>query len=488
MAIAKLGGSVAGVGLSAGAEARATAKAKAAAPAKSAEQTDAKTVSSAGLSAGVAATPEKARVDADTVRGARTRFANMIPQGLLPSSRDVAGPLMLSPDAVEKLKRTATEQVEHVAKEVEGGTRGNPSADELASMKPGDKITVGTNSDVNGKIYRVVDGTGDFELKKTIEKNSDGTYKVTLEQGGKLGAGVGDDVSISARRGGKIVNEYEAKTPEEAAKLMQDVGTPQLSNPTPGLAEEEMAKQAESMKRVNDARRSTEVSLEDSFQADAQIDAPMGPGMKVDGKVKSSQSMKVDYDENGRPTKVTIKLQQEIEANGMPRIGANGGGGGVTISPEQGSKTKVTVSREITVDLPADFDATRLATDPAGVVRELKSKTAMQPNKVEIEQTLGNVEKKITLEGQKGRDVNVPQLLTDMGTSDPLVAQKSPTDALRDAGVQNVKVETWEKQGIDFKVGIDVGVGGVEVGYERMTRVKQPDVNIPLAVRDAARA
>jgi hypothetical protein len=477
MAIGKVEGKLSGgLGRQARAlEAGSAAKAKAVAPEKSAVGATA----SAGLAAPVSTT-EKARVDAETVRGARTRFANMIPNGLVPSSRDIAGPLMLSPAEQERVIDAATRQADALAKQVEPATRGNPSADELANLKPGDKITVGTNGDVNGKIYRVVDGTGDVEMKKTIEKMSDGTYKITLEQGGKLGAGVGDDVAISARRGGKVVHEYEAATADEAVKLMQEVGSPHLSNPTPGRAKEEMAQQAESMKRVNDARRSTEIALEDSFQVDAQIDAPMGPGIKGDAKVKSSQSMKVDYDENGRPNKLTIKVQQEFEANGMPRIGANGGGGGVTFSPEQGSKTKVTVSREITVDLPADFDATRLATDPAGVVRELKDQTRVQPNKVEIEQTIGNVEKKITLEGKEGRDVNVVRLIGDMGPQDPLVPHKSANDALKDAGVQNVKIETWEKQGIDVKFGIDVGIGGVELGYERMTRVKQADAHIPI--------
>jgi LysM repeat protein len=369
-------------------------------------------------------------------------------------------------DAAERLVPISLEGVRE-------GAKGLPDAKEIAGLKDGDKITVGGDASVSGgrggKVG--VDGT----KKTTIEKRGDKYVVTTRHAANLLLKGSRKGIGGTAKGGGEATVTYEAKTPEEAAKIARLVNQARMHNPTPGIKDAHTAQNAKDLEFLSKHVRSMELSGASAVALGKSLGVkdPGGESVnlaKLGGKASSGQSVKITFDDQGRPDTITWKGKHSGEMNGGPGLSLKKDGqGGSTKVP--GGKTKVTLERSTTWKIPRGVTREELIRDPVGTLQRRAGEMAAtreDETKLKIDVQSGKDEHRVT--------VVIDEEQADLGGLVDSVRRGDLTDLARTAGIDKVTYESWKKVGLDTGIGIDVGVADGSINVERTTRRRQNKV------------
>jgi hypothetical protein len=426
--------------------------------------------------AGAGAAPEdKGLIDSatDTARDIAVRateVARTVGERVIDGAKEVGKSLPSPLDGVND----AREQITEAAK-------GMPNADEIRDLKEGDKITVGVDAGAAGG-PGAVHGGASIALGTTIEKKGD-KYLVTVNRdlgaNAKAGKKLTGDLSLKAKS--KI--EYEASSPEEAAKIAREANKPLLVNePIPQAIKDEQTKR---LAYLRSKTKSIELGGEGAIAIAKSLGVKLGKDDSLgigggSGKAAAETAVKINM-KDGRPDTVDVIERASVSVDGVPASGLSIGGKGGSLGGDTLSG-KATATRTTSAKIPESVSLDDLARDPGGSLRKAADEiapTLKQKSELQLDLVAGKQEHRVNIEL---RDHSAGDALRRIRAGDPRGVDELAT---------RVVYDRFEKHGLDLKPGIDVGVVGGSVRVQRNTRRRVDhqvlvDRNVPAGAAGAS--
>lgn len=329
----------------------------------------------------------------------------------------------------------------------------------IDTLKPGEEVEIGRKLEVE------VEGIeGEGEVKVSVERDADG-YVVTLEQGGAIGASLGEDqlghgfkVGGGGATGITGAVTFRVKTAEEAKALLDDglmamaAGVIAPGADTVGIVATAVANRA--------AIDSFSVAVDNSFAAEVGFDVPnlkkakptSGVGaLAIEGE--TTASMGISW-ERGPPAVAYVDVA--VSAEGGIGISAGNKNDGTAKAGSGVDLAEGTVTVRYAVDVGDDFDPDTLKTREGQQALLEKAKrsgdiTVAFEGEAKVKGLVVTAEK-------SGSGSSVDAALTAFGAADVEVDVKKDTGDKLGGGIKGAGAE-----------------GGIELAFQKRENVSTAD-------------